>query len=152
MEHIFARNQKDLNEDELKEWLGESYSKDKFVSYQDECKKGKGDEWLEKVLGSRYPSSEDNTIKNLALLPRESNSSLNNKLFDGKRRMICEWANESWKKYWAPPVTEAVFMKSVFGTKMTLLYWSEEDKEAYLNAMEDDIKEFIAALKKIEKI
>ncbi len=152
MEHIFARNQKDLNEEELKNWLGESYSKDKFVSYQYECKKGKGDEWLEKVLGSRYPSSEDNSIKNLALLPRESNSSLNNKLFDGKRKEICEWANESWKKYWAPPVTEAVFMKSVFGTNMTLPYWSEEDKEAYLNAIENDIKEFIAALKKIEKI
>ena len=152
MEHIFARNQKDLNDDELKEWLGDGYSKDKSDSYKDECKNGKGDEWLEKELGSRYPSSEDNSIRNLALLPRDSNSSLNNKLFDGKRKEISNWANNRWQTYWAPPVTEAIFMKSVIGTKMTIPYWSEEDKEAYLTSIENDIREFIDALKKNERI
>lgn len=152
MEHIFARNQKDLNDDELEEWLGEGYSKDKSDSYKDECEKGKGDEWLEKELGSRYPSYEDNSIRNLTLLPRESNSSLNNKLFDGKRIEISNWANKRWQTYWAPPVTEAIFMKSVIGTKMTIPYWSEEDKDAYLTAIENDIKEFIDALKTIKKI
>lgn len=148
MEHIFARNQKKLDEKELEEWLGKrSFSIEKFKSYQAECEKGKGDEWLSKELGSRYPSSEDNSIYNLALLPRDANSSLNNKLFEGKRQQICSWASERWKTYWIPPVTEAVFMKSLPGLKMTLPYWSQEDKEAYFSSMENTIKEFIETLK-----
>lgn len=148
MEHIFARNQKDLNESELEDWLGkETYSTNKFESYQAECEKGKGDEWLSKELGSRYPSAEDNSIYNLALLPKNANSSLNNKLFEGKRRQVCQWASERWVNYWVPPVTEAVFMKSLPGFKMTLPYWSEEDKTTYFTSMKEDIKDFINALK-----
>ncbi len=45
MEHIFARNQKELNEKELSEWLGEEVSseefKRKFKEYQDACKERK---------------------------------------------------------------------------------------------------------------
>lgn len=147
IEHIFARNQKDLNEAELKEWLGESFSMEKLESYQDWCKKGKGDEWLENVLGSEYPSTEDNSIGNLALLPQNANSSLNNKLFEGKRKEICGWASNRWQPYWIPPVTEAVFFKSLTNLKMTRPYWSEDDKEAYLRSMNNDIKDFIKSLK-----
>ncbi len=152
MEHIFARNQKDLNKEELEDWLGEKFTTEKLESYQEECKKGKGDEWLEKEMGSIYPSSEDNSIRNLALLPRNANSSLNNKLFEGKRKEICDWANKQWKPYWIPPVTEAVFLKSLTGLRMTLPYWSEHDKQAYLRSIEEDIKDFIEKLNNSEAI
>ena len=156
MEHIFARNQKKLNENELSEWLGEDVSseefKRKFKEYQDACKERNGDEWLEEKLGNRYPKDEDNSIRNLALLPRDANSSLNNKLFDGKRQEVCKWANEGWKRYWVPPVTEAVFMKSPPGLEMTLPYWSEPDKEVYIKSIKNDIDNFINALEKSEKI
>ena len=148
MEHIFARNQKDLDEKELAEWLGEDDSESAFNEYRTECDKGKGDDWLSKKLGSRYPSTEDNSVKNLALLPKNANSSLNNKLFEGKREAVSKWAYDSWTDYWAPPVTEAVFMKSLPGLKMTLPYWSEEDKETYINTMSMNIASFIDALKK----
>ena len=147
MEHIFARNQKDLNESELNDWLGEKCSPQKFEDYQKECKENNGDEWLSNELGSRYPSTEDNSINNLALLPRDANSSFNNKLFEGKRQLVSQWSSERWITYWAPPVTEAVFMKSLTGLKMTLPYWSEEDKEAYYSSMEKSIENFITALK-----
>ena len=147
MEHIFARNQKDLNESEFKDWLGEKYSPQKFEDYQKECKENKGDKWLFDELGSRYPSTEDNSINNLALLPRDANSSFNNKLFEGKRELVVQWSNERWITYWAPPVTEAVFMKSLTGLKMTLPYWSEEDKKAYYSSIKKTIKNFITALK-----
>ena len=158
IEHIFARNQKVLDEKELEEWLGNDYSKSVFDEYQKECNeekekgKGKGDDWLAKKLGSRYPTTEDNSIGNLALLPKDANSSLNNKLFEGKREAVSEWARNSWTEYWAPPVTEAVFMKSLPGLKMTDPYWSEEDKKAYRNSMSKDIDSFIDKLKNPVKI
>ena len=152
IEHIFARNQKVLDEKELEEWLGNDYSKSVFDEYQKECKEGKGDDWLAKKLGSRYPTTEDNSIGNLALLPKDANSSLNNKLFEGKREAVSEWARNSWTEYWAPPVTEAVFMKSLPGLKMTDPYWSEEDKKAYRNSMSKDIDSFIDKLKNPVKI
>ena len=148
IEHIFARNQKNLDEKELAEWLGEDDSESAFNEYRTECDKGKGDDWLSKILGSRYPSTEDNSVKNLALLPKNANSSLNNKLFEGKREAVSKWACDSWTDYWAPPVTEAVFMKSLPGLKMTLPYWSEEkDKDSYIKSMSINIASFIDALK-----
>lgn len=147
IEHIFARNQKDLDEKELAEWLGEDDSESAFNEYRTECDKGKGDDWLSKKLGSRYPSTEDNSVKNLALLPKNANSSLNNKLFEGKREAVSKWACDSWTDYWAPPVTETVFMKSLPGLKMTLPYWSEEDKDSYIKSMSMNIASFIDALK-----
>lgn len=148
IEHIFARNQRDLEENELKEWFGENISKDKIKQYKKACENKKGDEWLAQELGNRYPSEEDNSLQNLALLPKDANSSLNNKLFEGKRAEICKWANEGWKTYWAPPVTEAVFMKSMERLRMSLPYWSDqEDKPAYIRAMKSDIEAFIQQLK-----
>ena len=152
IEHIFARNQKDLDKKELAEWLGEDDSESAFDEYHTECDNGKGDDWLAKKLGRRYPTEEDNSIRNLALLPKDANSSLNNNLFEGKRRAVSEWARNSWTEYWAPPVTEAVFMKSLPGLKMTDPYWSEEDKKAYRNSMSKDIDSFIDNLKNPVKI
>ena len=149
LEHIFARNQKNLNKEEFEAWIGKAaYSMEKYKTYQEECSNGKGDEWLAQELGSRYPSVEDNSVRNLALLPKNANSSLNSKLFEGKREAVSKWAYDSWTDYWAPPVTEAVFMKSLPGLKMTLPYWSEEDKETYINTMSTNIASFIDALKK----
>ena len=148
IEHIFARNQRDLEEDELKEWFGGRLSKEKIKEYKEECSKKKGNDWLAKELGNKYPTEEDNSLPNLALLPKDANSSLNNKLFEGKRAEICKWSNEGWQTYWAPPVTEAVFMKSLVGLKMSVPYWSdEEDKPSYTKVMANDIKEFIQQLK-----
>lgn len=150
IEHIFARNQKNLDEKELEEWLGNDYSKSVFDEYQKKCNEGKekADDWLANKLDSRYPSTtEDNSVKNLALLPQNANSSLNNKLFEGKREAVSKWACDSWTDYWAPPVTEAVFMKSLPGLKMTLPYWSKEDKDSYIKSMSMNIASFIDALK-----
>ena len=151
LEHIFARNQKNLSEEELKEWIP-SISKLQIKEYKDESDKDRGNICLSEHLKEEYPKEEDNSIKNLALLPKNANSSLNNKLFNGKRDKIRDWANESWKDYWAPPVTEAVFMKSLVNLNPNIPYWSEDDKESYLTAMANDIKSFIKAIKTIKDI
>lgn len=147
LEHIFARNQRNLTEDELKEWLGGDVSKEKITKYADACENGTGDEWLAQELGDKYPTEEDNSIRNLAMLPKNANSSLNNKLFEGKRNEISKWANESWATYWAPPITDAIFMKSLVGLKMGQPYWSDDDKTAYKTSMDVDIMSFIKKLK-----
>lgn len=152
IEHIFARNQRELNEKELKEWLGDNISKEKIAQYKEACTNGKESEWLRIELGGKYPAEEDNSLQNLALLPKDANSSLNNKLFEGKRAEICDWAKKGWATYWAPPVTEAVFMKSLCGLKMSLPYWSKEDKSKYIEAMNKDIEDFVTQLKGPVKI
>ena len=68
-------------------------------------------------------------------------------MFEGKREAVSEWARNSWTEYWAPPATEAVFMKSLPGLKMTLPYWSKGDKDSYIKSMSMNIASFIDALK-----
>ena len=41
-------------------------------------------------------------------------------------------------------------MKSIVGLNPNIPYWSEEDKESYLNAMDNDIKNLIEAVKNIK--
>ena len=147
LEHIFARNQRNLKEDELKEWLGDNATKDEIKKYKDACEQGKGDDWLAEKLGEQYPVVEDNSIKNLALLPKNANASLNNKLFQGKRAEICKWANNSWSIYWVPPITDAVFMKSLVGLNVEQPFWSEDDKNAYFTYMKNEIQTFVVKLK-----
>ena len=149
LEHIFARNQKDLSEEELKEWIP-GITELQIREYQQKCEEHNGDDWLKQHLEKEYPTQDDNSISNLALLPIDANSSLNNKLFSGKRDAIKKWSDESWKNYWAPPITEAIFMKSLVGLNPNIPYWSEEDKESYLNAMDNDIKNLIEAVKNIK--
>ena len=147
-EHIFARNQKELSEDELKDWIPD-ISELQITEYKEACERDEENIWLEKHLKDEYPKEEDNSIKNLALLPKNANSSLSNKLFNGKSNTIKLWANQSWKDYWVPPVTEAVFMKSLVGLNPNIPYWSEDDKESYITAMDNDIKGFIQAIEDI---
>lgn len=143
LEHIFARNQKNLTEDELRDWIPGCKDED-WKEYQDVCAKDRGNEWLEEKLGERYPSEvEDNSLSNMAMLPKDANSSLNNKLFDGKRSLVIQWAENAWIPYWAPPVTEAVFMKSLPDLSIGNLFWSEDDKKAYVKYMKSVTTEFI---------
>jgi len=143
LEHIFARNQKNLTEDELRDWIPGCKDKD-WKEYQRECANDGGNKWLENRLGKRYPSEdEDNSLSNLAMLPKNANSSLNNNLFDGKRRLVIQWAENSWINYWVPPVTEAVFMKSLPGLSIGNPFWSEDDKKAYVKYMKSVTTEFI---------
>lgn len=145
LEHIFARNQKDLTEEEFKEWFTAD-ADHKWKEYQNYCteNQGNGNEWLAKELGDKYPAEdEDNSIRNMAMLPKDANSSLNNKLFEGKRGLVIQWAENAWQPYWAPPVTEAVFMKSLPGLTITDPFWSNRDKDAYERYMKEITAEFI---------
>lgn len=144
LEHIFARNQRDLDEKDFEAW-GLNEKEIKF--YKQKCEDGEGNVWLSEKFGENYPpENEDNSIGNLAMLPRDANSSLNNSLFEGKRNSIREWANAGWDSYWVPPMTEAVFMKTLNRLKVGNLYWSKDDKNAYIEEMGEYIQAFMDAL------
>jgi hypothetical protein len=151
LEHIFARNQKNLNNEELKEWLP-SISDDEWNDYKDNCIEGNGNEWLAKreELKKIYPSEDvDDSLSNMALLPKNANSSLNNKLFEGKRNLIIQWAEDSWNKYWTPPLTEAVFLKALPGLSVNSLFWSKNDKKEYVGYIQKVTAEFIDSVKNL---
>jgi hypothetical protein len=100
---------------------------------------------------SGYPDEdEDNSLGNLALLPRDANSSLNDKLFRGKQREILSWVLARDKSsYWAPPLTVAMFTKEIGEQKDKFLaYWSKLDRKAYVETVETTVTEF---LKRFEK-
>lgn len=66
----------------------------------------------------------------------------------GKELKYANGQMRDGKLTWAPPVTEAVFMKSMERLRMSLPYWSDqEDKPAYIRAMKSDIEAFIQQLK-----
>ena len=149
LEHIFARNQRDLTPEELEKWLPKS-EPDQWKEYEERCQKNEGNRWLAKKLGEKYPDQDDNSWRNLAMLPQNANASFNNNLFEGKRELVVhQWADLGWQHYWIPPATEAVFLKSLPGLSVTTPYWSESDKEAYVKHMESSICAFVEAVDNI---
>ena len=146
LEHIFARNQRDLtSKEELEQWLP-GCTQQQWEEYQQECRNNQGNKWLADKLGKKYPAEEvDNSIRNLALLPQDANASFNNKLFEGKKELATQWAKNNWTPYWIPPATEAVFQKSLPGVT-DVPYWSNEDKEAYLKCLKSSVNSFVEAV------
>lgn len=147
LEHIFARNQRTLEPDELKQWIP-GISEDDIKEYRNECVNNQGNEWLSNKIKDKYPKEEaaDNSLSNLAMLPKDANSSLNNSLFEGKRNLIIEWANGTHKELWAPPLTEAVFLKSLPKLSYSDPFWSEDDKQTYEKYMSSETKQFAKAV------
>ena len=145
LEHIFARNQRDLEREELEQWLPEC-TQQLWEKYQQECRNNQGNKWLADKLGEKYPEEEvDNSIRNLALLPQDANASFNNKLFEEKQKLAAQWSENGWTPYWIPPATEAVFQKSLPGVTSDP-YWSNEDKEAYLKYLKSSVNSFVEAV------
>ena len=159
IEHVHARNQRNLSELEFK---GLDFNSDdgeadeeekeklwkKYLEIANREGKGTANDFLREHLSSKcgYPEEdEDNSLGNLALLPRDANSCLNDKLFKGKQREILSWVFARDKSsYWAPPLTVAMFTKEVGEPKDRFLdYWSNPDREAYVKTVETTIEEFM---------
>ena len=156
IEHVHARNQRNLSELEFKGLdfnsddgeADETMKEQLWKEYEKIGDKGAANDFLREHLSSKcgYPEEdEDNSLGNLALLPRDANSCLNDKLFKGKQREILSWVLARDKSsYWAPPLTVAMFTKEVGEPKDRFLdYWSNPDREAYVKTVETTIEEFM---------
>jgi hypothetical protein len=83
---------------------------------------------------SRLDAADDlHGIDNLALLPVELNSALNNAVFEVKRERVIAMDRDG--KY-IPICTRRVFLKYYTESgDQQLQFWSKQDREAYLAAM-----------------
>lgn len=135
VEHIHAKNQAMLDEHSFKSLAFRSeYSGDVhqlWVAYSQ-----LENEEAEKFLADRlsdsanYPDAdEDHSLGNLALLPRNTNSSLNDKSFPYKLAQILDWCVKRSSDYWVPPMTLAVFSKEI--SQDSWPYWSTKDRDGY---------------------
>ena len=90
------------------------------------------------MLSKRDESKEYvHSLSNMALLPCSANSSLNNSLFDVKRRLITEM---DAKGQYIPYCTKMVFMKyysSEVQDSVSFHFWGEADREAYISKMNE---------------
>jgi uncharacterized protein with ParB-like and HNH nuclease domain len=83
---------------------------------------------------------EEHAITNLTLLDSNSNSALNNSLFDVKRMKIIERDKQG---YFIPIETKRIFFKYHTNFPRHISYWTREDKIAYLADIRKVLKDYI---------
>ncbi|PDS22715.1 DUF262 domain-containing protein [Flavobacterium branchiophilum] len=83
---------------------------------------------------------DEHAITNLTLLDINSNSALNNSLFDVKRMKIIERDKQG---YFIPLETKRIFFKYHTNFPRHISYWTREDKVAYLADIRRVLKDYI---------
>ncbi len=128
------RDKKDIIESIIKEidLLIENYDKDRFKAL------------FELVIElysevSEIKEKEKHTLYNLALVDKDTNSSLNNSFFDIKRDILKTNANSRY----IPICTQRVFSKYYSESPTEMIFWSENDRESYFNAINQTYKSYI---------
>ncbi len=149
IEHVHARNQRKLSEVEFRSLKFKEDNMDMlWDEYSKMESKDEASAFLQEKLSeeSGYPEEdEDSSFGNLALLPRDANSSLNDKLFRGKQREILSWALQREDAcYWAPPLTVSMFVKEIGCPNDKFRnYWSKDDRKAYSDSIRSLVQEFL---------
>ena len=92
------------------------------------------------ALFSDDASSGMHEMSNMALLTQEDNAALNNSCFAYKRIKLLQLER---KGKFIPPCTHNVFLKVYSPIGAPSYKWGKADREAYLKAMKEVVKEFI---------
>ena len=92
------------------------------------------------ALFSDDASSEMHEMSNMALLTRDDNAALNNSYFLSKRIKLLQLERNG---AFIPPCTRNVFLKVYSPIGAPSYKWGQADREAYLKAMKEVVKEFI---------
>ena len=97
------------------------------------------------VSALSYEGSVDLThsLSNMALLDKSQNSALSNSVFDVKRRQIIDLDRRG---EYIPYCTRMVFLKyyTEHADEKQMIYWSEDDRRAYIVAMNRELKHYLA--------
>jgi len=86
-----------------------------------------------------FNENEIDTLYNLALVDRDTNSSLNNSFFDVKREIL---KDDKLEKY-VPINTQRAFSKYYSTNPHEMIFWSEHDRKMYYNQIEKVYSSFI---------
>lgn len=89
--------------------------------------------------------SKTHSISNLCLIDVNTNSKLNNSVFDVKREKIKVREIEG---HYIPVCTRNVFMKAYTSYPISNAYWTDSDREAYLNSIELTYNYFANSIKR----
>ena len=92
------------------------------------------------ALFSDDASSGMHEMSNMALLTKDDNAALNNSCFAYKRIVLLQLER---KGKFIPPCTRNVFLKVYSPIGAPSYKWGRADREAYLKAMKEVVKEFI---------
>ena len=90
-----------------------------------------------------FKENELHTLYNLALVDKDTNSSLNNSFFDIKREIL---KDEKQQQY-IPICTQRAFSKYYSASPQEMIFWSSNDREAYFKAIESVYNSFTSLLK-----
>jgi hypothetical protein len=168
LEHIHAQQSEGMQkQDDWKEWL--RLHLPSIISLGDDGNDGLVEEMtnaldMERLERQEFEdiqqkiieklSSQGNTeymhsIANLALLNMSDNAALNNSTFDVKRNSIIEMDK---KGQFIPFCTKMVFLKYYTPSKENQLhFWGQADRIAYIKAINNTLKDYLAAEISIEK-
>jgi uncharacterized protein with ParB-like and HNH nuclease domain len=170
LEHIYARNSELITDtNKQKEWLNDHIKSLSNTDCKDEEVKKEMSGLLEKMkilkdqididndefnnlvyeLGeimenfSEFGEENVHSIKNLCLLDGQTNSQLNNSVFDVKREKIKKRELEG---HYIPVCTKNVFLKAYTEFPSTNAYWTKTDREDYFKSVRETYNYFINKL------
>ena len=81
---------------------------------------------------SEFKESELHTLYNLALVDKDTNSQLNNSFFDIKGVLL----KENKLGRYIPVCTQRAFSKFYSNRPNDMIFWNDDDRKAYFNAIE----------------
>jgi uncharacterized protein with ParB-like and HNH nuclease domain len=99
---------------------------------------------LNEIIGADF----EDTIFNLALVDKDTNSALNNSSFDAKREILNQ--RESSDCY-VPLCTRRVFTKYYSPKSLDILYWQPEDRIRYFITIKKVVDKYISIYKSQKK-
>lgn len=112
--------------------LLKNYDKEKFKSLFSQI--------LELYINiSDFKESELHTLYNLALVDKDTNSQLNNSFFDIKREIL----KENKLGRYVPICTHRAFSKYYSNSPKEMIFWNNDDRQAYFKAIESVYFSFI---------
>ncbi len=161
LEHIHAQNSNSIsNADHQNTWLRDHIKSLKNLnkpSYKELLKRMKNalkNEDLEKetfdaiynevykLMNAESGLNEANAhlIENLCLLDKNTNSQLNNSVFDVKREKI---KKRELQGFYIPICSRNVFLKAYTDYPKNNAYWSKQDRKGYLKSIKKTYKNFV---------
>jgi len=111
-----------------------------LINYDKEVFKSLFTQTLELYIKiSDFKESELHTLYNLALVDKDTNSQLNNSFFDVKREIL----KENKLGRYVPICTHRAFSKYYSSSSKEMIFWNNEDRQAYFRAIESVYLSFI---------
>ncbi len=95
---------------------------------------------LKDKIFNLFGAESSDGIENLTLLTGKNNSSLSNALFPTKRKRIIE---KDQNGAFIPIYTKNVFLKYYSPDDRNLYFWSEKNRQDYLESMSDTLNKFL---------